>query len=76
MKVGDLVVYTNKHPGIDERTGIVLALKELPEWMKKLGDHGEKIPRLYRGAKVRWSDGTLTEITHEKSLRVISKREV
>ena len=59
----------------DDRTGIVLELRELPDWMRKLGDHGEKIPRLYRGAKIRWSDGTLTEITHEKNLRVVSKRE-
>jgi len=71
MKVGDLVAYVDS----DERTGIILELKELPTWMKKLSDHNQSIPRLYRGAKIMWSDGTLTEITHEKNIRVISKRE-
>jgi len=73
MIVGDLVRYVNSSC---DRTGVVLELRELPNWMKKLGEHGEKIPRLYRGAKIRWSDGSITEMTHEKNLTVISKRKV
>ncbi len=72
MIVGDLVMYADSSC---DRTGVVLELRELPDWMKKLGGHGEKIPKLYRGAKIRWSDGSVTEMTHEKNILVISKRE-